>query len=491
MSVRSTLPTLATLIDAMAHARVLCLGDAMLDRFVEGSVERISPEAPIPVLRVAGERLMPGGAGNVAANLAALGAAADVWAVVGDDEAGRTLGRLLDTRTRASTTLVVEPGRDTSVKTRYTAAGQQLLRADRETLAPLGTAAADAALVWLSDRLAAAGALVLSDYGKGVLTETVTGAAIAGARSAGRPVIVDPKGPDYRRYRGASVITPNRRELAEATGLPTATDCEVETAAGVVIESCDVEAVVATRSEQGLSVIGAGRPPLHLRAEAREVFDVSGAGDTVAATLGAALAAGARLDDAARLANVAGGIVVGKAGTAVVAAADLRTALHHEAWARGEAKVALDLEDAARRVALWRSDGRRIGFTNGCFDLLHPGHLSLMRQCRGACDRLVVGLNSDASVSRLKGPGRPVQSEAARAAVLASLEAVDLVIVFTEDTPLQVIERLRPDVLVKGADYRREQVVGGDLVESYGGEVRLATLAPGHSTSATIARLRS
>ena len=487
-----------SLIAAMAGARVLCLGDLMLDRFVYGAVERISPEAPIPVLRVDRETLMPGAAGNVAANLVALGVDVRFVSVVGDDDGGRRLASLLGDGLGCDPALVIDPSRETTLKTRYIASGQQLLRADRETGVQVhddvGGRVADAAVAMMEG----CGAVVLSDYAKGVLTPAVLARVLAAAAEAGLPVIVDPKGRDFRRYRGAGVLTPNRRELAEASGLPTRTDAEVAAAAKAQMAEAGIAAIVVTRSEQGLSVVLAGEGDhgtVHFRAEAREVFDVSGAGDTVVATLASALAGssgmldGRRLAAAARLANLAGGIVVGKAGTAVVHADELMAALHHQDWARGEAKVAG--RGAARdRVAQWRAAGLTVGFTNGCFDLLHPGHISLIRQAREACDRLVVAINSDASVRRLKGESRPVQAESARAAVLASLEAVDLVTVFGEDTPLELIGLLRPDVLVKGADYQVETVVGADLVHGYGGRVMLAALEAGFSTTATIARLQ-
>ncbi len=487
-----------SLIAAMGGARVLCLGDLMLDRFVYGAVERISPEAPIPVLRVGRESLMPGAAGNVAANLVALGVDVRFVSVVGDDDAGRRLSSLLGSALGNEPALVVDPGRETTLKTRYIAAGQQLLRADRETAGAIddgiGARVADAAEAMIDG----CGAVVLSDYAKGVLTPPVLARVLAAAARSGLPVIVDPKGRDFGRYRGASVLTPNRRELAEASGQSTGTDAGVVSAAKGLLSDTGIAAMVVTRSEQGLSVVFDGegdRGTVHFRAEAREVFDVSGAGDTVVATLASALAGSGgmldqgRLASAARLANLAGGIVVGKAGTAVVHADELMTALHHQDWARGEAKVA-GRGGARDRIAQWRNAGLSVGFTNGCFDLLHPGHISLIRQARAACDRLVVAINSDASVKRLKGESRPVQPESARAAVLASLEAVDLVTVFGEDTPLELIDVLRPDVLVKGADYTVETVVGADLVQGYGGRVVLAALEAGFSTTATIARLQ-
>ena len=486
---------LVPLIEAVAEARVMCVGDVMLDRFVYGTVERISPEAPIPVLRVTGDSFMPGAAGNVAANLVALGAHVHLVSVAGADDAGSRLAGLIEDGIGEPPALVVQPGRETSLKTRYIAEAQQLLRADRETVLPIATETADRLLAEVQAGLPACGAMILSDYGKGVLAPPLVGRLIEAAHDAGKPVIVDPKGRDFSRYRNATVVTPNRRELAEAAGMPAGDDAQVVAAARHLLAADAFASIVVTRSEQGMTLVAADDgAPMHLRAESREVYDVSGAGDTVVATLAAVLAAAGgfsreRLVAAARLANLAGGIVVGKAGTAVVHVEELLAALHHEEWVRGEAKV-VGLAAAAERVRRWRSRNLRVGFTNGCFDLLHPGHVSLIRQARAACDRLIVGLNSDASIRRLKGAGRPVQTEAARSAVLASLEAVDLVVIFGEDTPLHLIETLRPEILVKGADYAMDQVVGGDTVRGYGGQVLLASLEEGHSTTATIARMR-
>ncbi|QJE74052.1 D-glycero-beta-D-manno-heptose-7-phosphate kinase [Aerophototrophica crusticola] len=479
---------LSSLVDALPKARVLVVGDVMLDRFTYGKVERISPEAPIPVLRVEREAAMLGGAGNVANNLAALGARATLLSVVGEDAAGAELSRLLTATLGQADGLVVEAGRQTTTKVRFIAGSQQLLRADQETVASIADGSAGKLIQKADALLRDAAVLVLSDYGKGVLTDELTSMLIALARRHGKPVLVDPKGSDYGRYRGATAVTPNRKELAQATGLSVTGDSAVAAACRLVMDRAGIGAVVATRSEEGMSVVTADGAT-HLRAEAREVFDVSGAGDTVMATLAAALAVGADLPAAARLANAAAGIVVGKVGTAVVRPEELRGALRRSGWAADDAKVA-SLEGAVERVERWRRLGCRVGFTNGCFDLLHPGHVSLLTQARAACDKLVVGLNSDASVKRLKGESRPVQSELARATVLASLASVDLVVVFGEDTPLELIQALRPDVLVKGADYTVDTVVGAPFVQSYGGQVVLAELVDGQSTTRTIARMK-
>lgn len=486
----ANLDDLGSLIDLWRDARILCVGDLMLDRFVYGAVERISPEAPIPVLRIQRESLMLGGAGNVVRNIAAVNAASVFVSVIGDDEAGRRVSGLLALEANAVPHLVTETGRATTEKTRFIAGSHQLLRADLETTETISqTAAQDLASV-CAERLSDCALLVLSDYGKGVLTPELVNNLIAMATAAGKPVIVDPKGRDYARYRGATLLTPNRSELHYATGMPVDSDERVVAAARSLIETCGVHNVLVTRSEDGMTLVTEGGMVEHIAAAAREVFDVSGAGDTALAILACGLAAGASLSRAARLANVAAGLVVGKVGTAVVHVEELLRELLEEQTDHDHEKVA-GLSDALQTIARWRRAGRRIGFTNGCFDLLHPGHVSLLAQARQTCDRLVVGLNADSSVRRLKGPERPVQNELARAAVLSSLTPVDLVVLFSEDTPSELIQAIRPDVLIKGADYTVETVVGADFVQSYGGTVVLAELTPGQSTTRLVQRLRA
>ncbi len=479
----------ADLTDAirrLARASVLVVGDAMLDRFVYGVVDRISPEAPIPILSVERDVVMPGGAGNVVRNLTALGAAVAFVSVVGDDQAGSDLTGLIGGQPNVEPWLLVQSGRTTTTKTRYLAQGQQLLRADHEIAAPIHPKLAERLLRITQDALTATTVTVLSDYNKGVLSGDVAARIIAAARTANRRVVVDPKGSDYARYAGADVITPNRRALAEATGLAVDTDAAVVHAAQALRAQHGFGAVVVTRAQDGMTLVGEGAPH-HFPAEAAEVFDVSGAGDTVVATLAAGLAAGHELPVAVRLSNIAAGIVVGKIGTAVANESDMLAALSPQGSAL---RKVVTREQAVEQAERWRQRGWRIGFTNGCFDLLHPGHVHLLEQARSACDRLVVGLNSDASVGRLKGPARPVQSEAARAAVLGSVAAVDLVCVYDEDTPEETLRLIRPDMLMKGADYTIGTVVGADFVQGYGGKVMLAELLPGHSTSATVERLR-
>lgn len=478
---------LLSAVERLAHASVTVIGDAMLDRYVYGTAIRISPEAPIPVMTVEREVAVPGGAGNVVRNLTALGAAAAFVAVIGDDQAGSDLTALIGGQPNVEPWLIVQGSRTTTVKTRYIAQGQQLLRADRETTAPIHPKLAERMLRIAGDTIMATSACVLSDYAKGTLAGDIAARLIAIARKAGRPVIVDPKGLDYARYAGADLVTPNRRELAEAVGRPLDDEPALVAAATELRDRHGFGAVLVTRAEDGMTLVDAAGAT-HFPAEAAEVYDVSGAGDTVVATLAAGLAAGLELRLAVRLANIAAGIVVGKIGTAVARPGDLVAALSPQG---GALRKIVSPEAALEQVERWRRKGWRTGFTNGCFDLLHPGHVHLLEQARAQCDRLVVGLNSDASVRRLKGPSRPVQPEAARAAVLASLAAVDLVCLFEEDTPETLLRALRPDLLVKGADYRPDQVVGGGFVESYGGRVMLAELLAGHSTTATVARLRA
>lgn len=477
---------LAAAVQRLARTSVTVIGDAMLDRYVYGTVGRISPEAPIPVLTVEREVGMPGGAGNVVRNLTALGAAVAFVSIVGDDQAGSDLTALIGGQPNVEPWLLVQGSRATTVKTRYIAQGQQLLRADREEVSPVHPKLAERMLRIARDALAATSVTILSDYNKGTLAGTVPAELIAAARQAGRKIVVDPKGRDYSRYAGADIVTPNRRELAEATGMAVETEAEIVAAATALRNAHGFGAVLVTRAEDGMTLLDENGAH-HFPAEAAEVFDVSGAGDTVVATLAAGMAAGLDLPVAVRLANIAAGIVVGKIGTAVARDTDLLAALSPEG---GALRKIVTRETAAEQVERWRRKGYRTGFTNGCFDLLHPGHVHLLEQARAACDRLVVGLNSDASVRRLKGPSRPVQPEAARAAVLASLAAVDLVVIFEEDTPEALLQAIRPELLVKGADYTLDQVVGAEMVQGWGGRVMLAELLPGHSTTATVARLR-
>ena len=471
---------------ALKRVRVVVVGDVMVDEYVEGHVERISPEAPVPIVRGGPTRCVPGGAANVAANIAALGAQITLVGLVGPDGPDM-FNRLLTPHGRVDLSgLVVDNSRRTTRKTRVLCQRQQLVRLDTEDLHPLSPAVEASISAAAAAAVEEADIVVLSDYGKGVLTDAVLSAAIESAKGAGRLIVVDPKRVDFAAYRGADIVTPNRAELARAAGLPTQTDAEVEAAAGKVAERFGGSLLV-TRSEQGMSYIAAGRPPLHVPTVAREVFDVSGAGDTVVAALSVALAAGFDIAEAIVLANHAAGLAVAKSGTATVTFEELGDAVDLEGYAVAGPAPVLRAGEASRWRDHWARRGLTVGFANGCFDLLHPGHVSLIRQAAAACDRLIVALNSDASVRRLKGPSRPVQSEEARALVMAALKGVAMVTIFDEDTPREIIEALRPDLLVKGSDYTIENVVGADFVQARGGKVLLVDLVAGQSTSKLIA----
>ena len=481
------LSDMSALVSQLNKASVLVVGDVMVDHFHYGNVERISPEAPIPVLKLEREVTMLGGAGNVVRNLRSLAAQARFVTVTGNDLAGRDVARMIK-KQGVQDTPIIDEGRPTSTKTRYIAGVQQVLRADLEATRALPPKIEANLIRSVSSALKACKALVLSDYGKGVLSTAVTKKIIQLASKRKKTIIVDPKGTDFSRYIGADVITPNRQELAAAVGFETKTDKDIVRASKKLTKDFQFGAVLTTRSSDGMSITSADGKIKHLAAEAQEVFDVSGAGDTVVATIASALAVGADLTIAAALANAAAGIVVGKVGTASVLAADLLLDLNRRNPDGIEAKV-LSLDQMKNRIAQWRRSGLSIGFTNGCFDLLHPGHISLLKQANKFCDRLVVGLNSDVSVRSLKGIGRPAQSENARAALLASLASVNAVVIFSESTPLKLINTLRPDVLIKGADYKISSIAGANIVKKYGGKVKLAKIENGHSTSETIARL--
>ena len=469
-------------------ARILCVGDVMLDRFVYGDVSRISPEAPVPVCRVLSESTMLGGAGNVVRNLDAVGVTSHLISVIGADEPGDELQKLLGELKRATPYFVLDNSRQTTVKERFISSSQHLLRVDREVVELVAKETSEKIIQHVTKIIFDVDALIISDYGKGVFSEESISAIISCAKEENIPVIVDPKGNDYSRYRGAALITPNRRELAEASHMSLEGNDEIGNAAAKIAEENGIANVLVTRSNEGMTLVTKDKVE-HLSAEAQEVFDVSGAGDTVVAIISAAIAGKVPLITGARLANIAAGIVVGKMGTATIFGGDLTSAIRrHDYILPTEAKVK-ELPAALAQITEWRGNGERIGFTNGCFDLIHPGHIKLLTKARKACDKLIVGLNTDQSVTRIKGQNRPIQDEMGRSTVLASLTCVDLVILFSEETPQNLIEVIHPDVLAKGADYKLEDVVGAGTVQSYGGDVLLVEIVVGHSTTDTIARI--
>jgi D-beta-D-heptose 7-phosphate kinase / D-beta-D-heptose 1-phosphate adenosyltransferase len=469
------------------EAPIVVLGEAMLDIFVSGDVDRISPEAPVPVVRHRRDSLAPGGAGNVACNVAQLGGAPILITLVGDDSEGASLRALLGAA-GVTTEPIATRGRMTTSKTRVMGGSHHLIRIDREDSSPISEAIEDDVLARLRAVVPRARALAISDYDKGMLTDRVLVGAIAMARARDVPVIVDPKRRDFSLYAGADVIKPNRAELAAASGLHCHTDDEVMRAAEAVIRQTGA-ALLVTRADKGMSYFSSGAAPIHMPTQAKLVFDVSGAGDAVMATFAYGLVGSLPIEQTMRLANLAAGIVVSKPGTATITLDELRAeaALHEESAAFRKGGLA-SVDEARAIREHWRRQGLSVGFTNGCFDLLHPGHVAILRGAARLCDRLVVGLNADESVARLKGPTRPVQRAAARAAVLGAIDCVDLVVIFEEDTPFDLIGALMPDVLIKGADYADDQIVGADVVRAAGGRVERIKLVEGQSTSELIRR---
>jgi len=474
-----------------SNATILCLGDIMLDRFAYCDTERISPEAPVPVLLLKRTQSMLGGVGNVARNIAALGGRAVLMGLLGRDQAGEEVRALIRETRGVVDAHAASANRPTICKTRFIAGHQQMLRVDEESLHDPDGDEEKALLAAIERHLPKSHAVILSDYAKGTLGPNVIATAIARARSLGIPVYVDPKSTDFTRYRGATCIAPNLRELAAAAHMPVATNAEIVAAATKVMQDAAAEAILVTRSEKGMALIEASGPVHIEAARAREVFDVSGAGDTVMAVLALARAGGYSLTQAMHLANTAAGIAVSKLGTATVELDELMLELSRDVrdkdWHRAKYYTAAEAEPLVRR---WKSRGLSVGFTNGCFDVLHAGHVALLAAARAECDRLIVALNTDRGVRRLKGPERPVNGLEDRSAVIAAVESVDAVISFDEETPIELIRRLKPDVLVKGGDYTVEGVVGHEDVQVAGGRVLLVDLVEGRSTTRLIEAIR-
>ena len=461
---------------------VLVVGDVMCDTYVSGHVSRISPEAPVPVFESTGRRHVLGGAGNVAANLRALGCQVRLAGVTGEDDAGRRVREHLRAQGMADDLLLRDPNRPTTEKTRLIARHQQMVRLDQESRRPLPPELIAQALSGLEPVLAEVDGLVCSDYDKGVCTPDLLAPLFAKARRADLPIFVDPKARDFARYRGATVLTPNLAEVRHATGSLPEDETRLAAAADSLLRQSQAQAVLVTRGEAGMSLFHPPQAPYHIPAHTRDVYDVTGAGDTVIAAFAAAAIRGLPYEEAARLANVAAGIVVGKAGTAVVYPEELEA--HLEARDAPWQQKVRTREELSAALQQHRQRNERIVFANGCFDLLHGGHVHYLQQARALGDCLVVGLNDDASVRRLKGDKRPLRAQEERARVLAALGCVDFVVMFREDTPLALIKALRPDVLAKGGDYTLETVVGREEVEATGGSVHLVPYLEGASTTA-------
>lgn len=472
-------------LDRYPGLNVWVVGDLMLDEYVRGTVERISPEAPVPVVRVRDTEHRLGGAANVARQAAALGARTSLAGVVGDDEPGAALLRLCDAADIDTRAVIKLPERRTTRKLRVLGHSQQLLRLDWED----AVACARQATVRLVSKLADGprpDAIILSDYAKGVLTpEAIAG--VTGLRGTA-PVVVDPKHPDFTRYRGVTTVTPNLRELEAAAGQALEADDAgaIAAAARPLIEAAHLGSMVVTLGNRGMLIVPAREPAIPVPATQREVYDITGAGDTAIAVLALSLAAKCPLLDAAQIANAAAGVSVSQVGAVAVGAVSIRDAL----TAHPDAKI-LSRQELTARAATWRMAGKRIVLTNGCFDLLHAGHLSLLGHAAKLGGILVLAINSDASVRRLKGPERPLVPQAERAALLAALTFVDAVTIFDEDTPLEILQAVKPHVLVKGGDYKLADVVGHEFVQSNGGRVELVPLIADKSTSSLLERIRA
>ena len=468
----------AAVLADFQNRHILVVGDVMLDKFVSGSVERMSPEAPIPVLSRTKEHVMPGGAANVARNLAGLGGRISLIGCIGDDAAGKSLMKALSLVPQLGFFPIISPDRPTTQKSRFLASGKQILRVDNEATNLLIDAQASQMLLQAETVLEDAEALVLSDYAKGCLSPFIINSLIAAAQKKKIPIITDPKSRDFAHYDGSTVLTPNLAEFQAATGIISADHDVIADAATHLITNHNIEHLLITLSADGMMLANKNTHS-HMPAYKCDVFDVSGAGDTVVAVAAATLATGRSAADAMTLANLAASVVVGKSGTATLCPGE---------FIRAAVPVSIETsrEDMTRLVTKWRSEALRIGFTNGCFDLLHPGHLALLAAAKERCDKLIVAVNSDASVKLLKGSMRPIMDEALRAGILESLPFVDAVFIFDDKTPARLIDALMPDSLIKGGDYIAEDIIGYQTVTSAGGTVDIISLKAGHSTTALL-----
>lgn len=461
---------------------ILVIGDMMLDHYLWGKCERISPEAPVQVIDVQRESTVLGGAGNVVNNLLSLGANVSVASVVGNDANGAELLQILSQQGASTRGIIIQKGRKTSKKSRLIASHQQVVRYDSESKDPIDVESENALLTFYKKALEKVDLVILSDYGKGVLTYNVTCKAIELAQKYHKTILVDPKGEDYRKYNGATLITPNKKEASLATKIDIVDDESLQKAGKLLKESLNLKYALITLSEDGMAIFGESF--IKMSTVAREVYDVTGAGDTVLAALGYALSCGRNIEEAASFANSAAAVVVGKLGSSTVSLDEIDTYEHSFKSAQAPSKIKTKEE---MLLLLRKKQSQKIVFTNGCFDILHVGHVKYLETAKSFGDILIVGLNSDDSIKRLKGSDRPINPWEDRAYILASLESVSFVVPFDEDTPLSLISALKPDILVKGADYEGKEVVGSEIVK----EVRLVTFVEGKSTTHIIQRVRA
>ena len=477
-------------IEQFQSSTILCIGDIMLDRFIYGDVQRISPEAPIPVIKSKSFTEMVGGAGNVLSNLTSLGVNAHILSVIGADQTGQKIAEIIEQKSGNSSFLFTDSKRTSTLKRRFISNTQHLLRVDEEDDHPISEKLANDMLSYISDGIDEIDLVILSDYNKGILFPKFCQDVIKLAHKHNKKVLVDPKGKDFEKYRGADVITPNFSEISEVTLYALKTNEDVIRAAQDLKTEFAFKNVIITRGGDGLSLLTDKGQNFHIKAQAREVYDVSGAGDTFVATLAAGLSADLAIEEAANIANTASGLVVEKLGTATVTQAELKSASENDKKSGPFEKI-MSAAEAKDKIQIWKKKKLKIGFTNGCFDLLHPGHIHLIHEAKKKCDKLILALNSDQSVQALKGPTRPLQNQDARAYVLTSLADISAIVIFDEETPINLIDLLKPDLLIKGADYTIDQVVGADIVLRNGGEVYLAPIQDGHSTTNLVQKIAS
>lgn len=471
----------AQYLDDICGTNILVIGDLMLDRFVDGKVERISPEAPVPILSHSMTMTMPGGAANVARNICQLGAYCSILGVTGTDNAAKDLTASLAKIAGLSFKPLQIAGRPTTTKTRFRSGSQQIMRLDEEVTTPLVAAECAKLLEMVTAEIGQSSLIILSDYAKGCLTKDLIADIIALAKTHDKPVIIDPKSPHFALYQGAYLVTPNLSELIKATGLSTTSDEAIEQAATTLASTHQIDHILTTLSARGMR-LDSDQTHYHIPSLTKDVFDVSGAGDTVVAGMSCAIAAGAPLGEAMIFANQAASIVVSKPGTAAFCAGELLASCERDS------EIKTGTQDLLAQIQIWRDEGLKIGFTNGCFDLLHAGHMHVLREARTHCDRLIVAVNSDNSVKRLKGPSRPIQTEDIRGNSLGHLPYCDAVVLFDDDTPQALIEAISPDVLIKGGDYEANEIVGYEHVTKKGGSVLTIGLLEGHSTTAFLAQ---
>ena len=488
---KDLLNSVSKVFGKVSNIRILCIGDVILDHFVKGETTRISPEGPIPILKITKEDFHLGGAGNVVRNLSSLGVKTDFFSIIGNDVYGKKIRKLLNVQKDVKYQLFTQAGKKTPLKTRFISSNQQLLRTDKETIEEVSGGVQSKMLNKIKRALKECSAVIISDYGKGCLSDRILRNIIKYANRKDIPVIVDPKGLDYQKYKGSYAVTPNLNELNQATKMPVKNQKEIITASKSLLSKYQFNFLVVTRSSDGMSIIQRSPKTLitHLAAETREVYDVSGAGDTVVAVLAVLVGAGFGITEAAKISNIAAGIVVEKAQTGIAHPHEILSRLQGKSIIFSNKKV-MSLLTVKEKVYSWKQDGLKVGFTNGCFDLIHPGHISLIERAKKECDKLIVAINNDYSVKLLKGKHRPVQSDRSRASVLSALQSVDAVVIFSEKTPIKLIKSIKSYLLIKGSDYKVNQIVGGNFVTNSGGRVKIIKLLPGFSSSKTISRLK-